>query len=84
MHQSLILCTTQEGKCPRWGTCYLAHKGSVQRNKLYIQKETPKKPEHSTLAPDGGGENLLKFLTTSQYSVVVSGLYDIILYDYMI
>ena len=60
------------------------HTESMQRNKLYIQKEIAKKPAHSTLAPDGGGENLLKFLTTSQYSVVVSGLYDIILYDYMI
>ena len=41
------------------------HTESMQRNKLYIQKEIAKKPAHSTLAPDGGGENLLKFLTTS-------------------
>lgn len=62
MHQSLILCTTKEGKCPRWGTYYLAHKGSMQRNKLYVQKETPKKPAHFNFGTWWRGRKSLKIL----------------------
>ena len=62
MHHLLLLCTTKEGKRPRWGTYYLAHKGSMQRSKLYVQKETPKKPAHFNFGAWWRGRKSLEIL----------------------